>query len=149
MVWTRREPETIHTSAESPEALAGASVTIPPKPVPPAVVTRPGDLILVRAISFWDSGQLKRVVFGIALAAAPVLYDLFQHDTLTWKTGVNALIAGVFAWMGYSRAKSPDVVTGSKALDAPATPIVAHAFVPAKLLADLQVREATKPGKGS
>lgn len=129
-----------------PHDTAAPPPVAPPVAPPAPVSIRPGDLILTRAISFWDSGQLKRVVVGIGLSALPIIWDLIQKNDLTWKTGLNAILVGLFAWMGYSRAKSPDVVTKSTMLDTPATPASITAFVPAKLLADLQTREAA--GKG-
>jgi hypothetical protein len=52
--------------------------------------------------------------------------------------------------MGWSRLKSPDIATGTKAFDAPARPVNVTAFAPAQLLADLQAREAAAvaPPKG-
>ena len=82
-------------------------------PIPP----KPGDIILVRAIKLWDSGQIQRAVIGLALAIGPVLLDLIDRNALTWRSAVSAIIGGIFVWMGYSRAKSPDVVTGIAALD--------------------------------
>ena len=122
---------------------ASVPVPIPAPVVTPPVVVRPGDLILVRAIEWWDSGQLKRVIGGIALTAAPILYDLFSQNKLTWRSAVNALIGALFAWIGISRAKSPDVVTNVPALDKGN----AAAFVPAKLISDLQKREAAGTAK--
>ena len=84
-----------------------------PVPTPP----RPGDVILVRAIAWWDSGQIQRAITGIVLAAAPILLDLYERQALTWRSAVSAVLAGLFAWMGLKRAKSPDVVTGVKAFD--------------------------------
>ena len=103
-------------------------------PTPAPVVVRPGDLILVRAIAWWDSGQLKRILFGILGSAAPVIYDLFSKDALTWKTLLNALVFGLFVWLGYARAKAPDVVTNLQSLDRNN----ALAAVPPKLVADLK-----------
>jgi hypothetical protein len=86
--------------------------------------TRPGDLILVRAIAWWDSGQIQRAVGGIILASLPALYDLANGTTpFTWRGLVSALVAGLFAWMGLARAKSPDVVTGTTRLDPVAFPV--------------------------
>lgn len=82
-------------------------------PVPP----RPGDIILVRAIKFWDSGQIQRVLWGIALSAAPIVYDLWNRNELTWRSAISAVVAGIFGYIGFKRAASPDVVTGIKALD--------------------------------
>lgn len=82
-------------------------------PIPP----RPGDIILIRAIRFWDSGQIQRAFLGLALAAGPVLLDLWDKQALTWRSFISAVMGALFVWMGYSRAKSPDVVTGIKALD--------------------------------
>lgn len=82
-------------------------------PTPP----RPGDIILVRAIKLWDSGQVKRAVVGFLLAVGPVFLDLVDRNALTWRSAVSAILGGIFLLMGYSRAKSPDVVTGIKALD--------------------------------
>jgi hypothetical protein len=118
-----------------------------PDPVAPApVAPRPGDVILARVIRWWDSGQIQRAAAGIALSAGPVIWDLFQRNTLTWKSALSAIVAGIFGWMGWSRLKSPDIATGTKLFDAPATPVPVTAFVPAKLMADLQTREAV--GKG-
>jgi hypothetical protein len=94
---------------------------------------RPGDLILIRAIQWFDSGQLKRVLLGIIGSAAPIIYDLFSKNTLTWRSGLNALIGGLFVYIGISRAKAPDIVTGTKTLDKPQATVT----VPAKLAADL------------
>lgn len=105
----------------------------------PATVVRPGDLILIRAIRWWDSGQIQRAVTGIAIAAAPALYDLIvQKQPASWRDFASALAVGLFAWMGVSRAKAPDVVTGAKALDT----LAPHQIVPAHMLADLNAREA-------
>jgi hypothetical protein len=90
------------------------SGTPPPSPLPP----RPGDIILVRAIAWWDSGQLKRAAAGIALAALPLLWDLVERNALTWRSALMALIGGLFGWMGVKRAKAPDIVTGIPSFDA-------------------------------
>jgi hypothetical protein len=82
-------------------------------PAPP----RPGDIILTRAIAWWDSGQIQRAFWGILFTAAPILYDLFQSNELTWRSAASAVGAGLFAWIGFKRAASPDIVTGIKALD--------------------------------
>ena len=82
-------------------------------PAPP----RPGDIILTRAIAWWDSGQIQRAAFGIILAAGPILLDLLDRNALTWRSAVSAVMGGLFAWIGVKRAKSPDVVTGIKAFD--------------------------------
>jgi len=121
-----------------------------PDPTPAPVAPRPGDVILARVIRWWDSGQIRRAGTGILASSAPVLYDLFGAGTLTWKTGLNALVLGLFTWMGWSRLKSPDIATGSKAFDAPVHPVNVTAFAPAQLMADLQAREAglTTPPKG-
>jgi hypothetical protein len=121
----------------------------PPTPVP-AATPRPGDVILARVIKWWDSGQIQRAAVGIGLSAGPVVWDLFQKNQLTWRTALSAIVAGLFGWMGWSRLKSPDIATGTKALDAPAHPVNVTAFAPAKLLADLQAREAAAvaPPKG-
>jgi len=129
---------------------------MPEIPIAPAIVTapaatpRPGDVILARVIKWWNSGQIQRAAVGIALTAGPILWDLFKSNTLTWRTAVNAIVAGIFGWMGWSRLKSPDIATGTKALDAPAHPVNVTAFAPAQLLADLQAREAATvtPPKG-
>ena len=86
-------------------------------PDPVQTPPRPGDIILVRAIKFWDSGQIQRVGWAIALLVAPVLYDLWAQNALTWRTAVNALVAAIVGYIGFKRAASPDVVTGIKALD--------------------------------
>ena len=111
---------------------------------PPPVTVRPGDLILVRAIAWWDSGQLKRVVSGILLSAAPILYDLVQRNTLTWRSALNAIVLGLFGYIGLKRAASPDVVTGMPTLDKGAN----AAKVVSILLADIQRANAAKPGAG-
>ena len=82
-------------------------------PTPP----RPGDIILIRAIAWWDSGQIQRAVMGVLLAAAPIFLDLWDRQALTWRSAVSAVLAGLFAWMGLKRAKSPDVVTGIPSFD--------------------------------
>ena len=82
-------------------------------PTPP----RPGDIILVRAIAFWDSGQIQRVLWGIALSLLPIIYDLFERNALTWRSAGSALVACILGYIGFKRAASPDIVTGIKALD--------------------------------
>jgi hypothetical protein len=130
-------PEPVPIPATAPPAAA---------PRPP----RPGDVILARVIKWWTSGQVQRAATGILASAAPVLYDLFGAGTLTWKTGLNALVLGLFTWMGWSRLKSPDIATGTKAFDAPVHPVNVTAFAPAQLMADLQAREGATvvPPKG-
>jgi hypothetical protein len=109
-----------------------------PAPAVPTIV-RPGDLILIRAIKWWDSGQIQRAITGVAIAAAPALYDLFvQKQPASWRDFASALAVGLFAWMGMSRAKAPDVVTGNTKLDT----LAPHQVVPADLVADLKAREA-------
>lgn len=121
-----------------------------PDPAPVPVAPRPGDVILARVIKWWDSGQIQRAAVGVALSAGPVIWDLFQRNALTWRTAFSAIVAGIFGWMGWSRLKSPDIATGAKLFDAPATPVPVTAFAPAKLLSDLQAREAATvtPPKG-
>jgi hypothetical protein len=118
----------------------------------PAAATfpRPGDVVLARVIKWWDSGQIQRAGVGVAMTAGPIIYDLFQKNELTWRTAVNAIVVGIFAWMGWSRLKSPDIATGTGVLDAPAHPVNVTAFAPAQLMADLQAREGAKvaPPKG-
>ena len=87
----------------------------PPVPAPP----RPGDIILVRAIAWWDSGQIQRAFVGILASAAPFIMDLVTGQSpWTWRGFLSGLALGLFAWMGVKRAKSPDVVTGLKSFDA-------------------------------
>lgn len=122
----------------------------PPPAAPVPVYTRPGDVILSRVLSWWDSGQIKRAAVGIAATIGPVIWDLIQRNDLTWRTAAMAVAGALFTWMGWSRLKSPDIATGTKLFDVPATPAPVTAFVPAKLMADLQAREAgvTTPPKG-
>lgn len=121
-----------------------------PDPTLAPVAPRPGDVILARVIKWWASGQIQRAVAGVALSAGPVIWDLFQKNQLTWRTAFSAIVAGIFGWMGWSRLKSPDIATGTKAFDAPAHPVNVTAFAPAQLMADLQAREAATvtPPKG-
>ena len=100
-------------------------------------------MILVRCISWWDSGQLKRAVSGIVLATLPLLWDLFERNTLTWRSGISAVMAGLFAWIGLSRVKAPDVITGNATLDRANV----QALVPASLISDLKQREEVRPPK--
>ncbi|HAM54173.1 MAG TPA: hypothetical protein DCQ64_01655 [Candidatus Rokubacteria bacterium] len=86
----------------------------PVVPPPP----RPGDIILTRAIAWWDSGQIQRAVWGLVLAVGPVVLDLWMQNALTWRSFVTVFLGLIFVRMGYSRAKAPDVVTGVKAFDA-------------------------------
>ena len=110
----------------APPAADPAVVT---PPVPPV---RPGDLILIRAIKWFDSGQIQRAVAGILATSAPVLVDLYQKNTLTWHSAVSALAVGIFVWMGWSRVKAPDIITGTKLLDK--APV---AVIPPHLAADI------------
>ena len=113
-------------------------------------VPRPGDVILARVIRWWDSGQIQRAGAGVALTAGPIIWDMFQKNELTWRSAVNAIVAGIFGWIGWSRLKSPDISTGASAFDAPAHPVNVTAFAPAQLMSDLQAREGAKvvPPKG-
>ena len=119
-------------------------------PTPSPATPRPGDVILARVIKWWDSGQIKRAISGVALSVLPIIWDLIQKNDLTWQTALNAIVAGIFGWMGWSRLKSPDISTGSAAFDAPAHPVNVTAFAPAQLMADLQAREGAvvTPPKG-
>ena len=121
------------TPTSTPPAADPAVVTTPVPPV------RPGDLILVRAISLWRSGQLQRVASGIALSALPIIYDLFQKNTLTWRSGLNAIVVGIFGYIGISRAKAPDMVTGTKMFDK-----VPVAVIPPHLVAEIAAANVPK-----
>jgi hypothetical protein len=120
-------------------------VSATPPSADPAVVTppvppvRPGDLILIRAIAWWSSGQLQRVAAGIALSALPIVYDLFSKNTLTWKSGLNAIVAGIFGYIGISRAKAPDLITNTKTFDK--APV---AVIPPHLAADIAAANVPK-----
>ena len=124
--------------------IVATASTTPPAADPAAVVpvippVRPGDLILIRAIKWWDSGQIQRAVVGILAAAAPVLVDLYQKNTLTWHSGVFGLVFGLFIWMGWSRVKAPDIITGTKAFDK--APV---AVIPPHLVADIAAANVPK-----
>ena len=101
---------------------------------PTTAVVRPGDLVLIRMIAWWDSQQIQRALGGIVLSTLPLLWDLFERNTLTWRSGLFAVIAGLFASMGYRRAKSPDVITGNVTLDRANV----TALVPPDLAADMK-----------
>lgn len=91
----------------------GDTVNTDPVVSPP----RPGDIILVRAIKFWDSGQIQRAALGFAISVAPILLDLWDKQALTWRSAVSGVLGLIFLKMGYKRAASPDVVTGIGVLD--------------------------------
>ena len=78
---------------------------------------RPGDVILLRAIKWWDSGQLKRAMVGLVITVGPVLLDLWDKQALTWRSVVSIIAGAIFTRMAYSRAKAPDVITGTKFFD--------------------------------
>lgn len=83
-------------------------------PIPP----RPGDIILTRAIAWYDSGQLWRALAGIIASVAPFVMDyLTGQSPWTWRGFLSGIALGLFAWMGLKRAKSPDVVTGIASFD--------------------------------
>lgn len=87
-------------------------------PDPVVAPPRPGDIILVRAIKWLDSGQIQRALWGIAISAAPFVLDMVTgKDPFTWRAFASALTLGLFAWMGVKRAKSPDIVTGLPSFD--------------------------------
>jgi len=114
-----------------------------PEPAQVGPIVRPGDLILIRAIKFWDSGQIQRVFVGLVLTALPLVYDLFQKNALTWRSGISVVIGAILAWIGVSRAKAPDIASvGIKALDKSA----AQAVVPPKLAAALAVANVRPAG---
>ena len=106
---------------------------------PTTTVVRPGDLVLVRAIAWTQSQQVRRAFSGIVIATLPLVWDLFDKNTLTWRSGISAIVAGIFASMGYRRLKSPDVITGNATLDRANV----TALAPADLVADLKSREET------